>query len=372
MHRRRLMLAVAALPVAGCVPAPYGAYFRPGSDAPSRLLRAWCQGQAGPTTRIEQDLAPGTTLVASVERAAADRPAAGWTLHVRLDLDSGAACRHAGDAPRLVALEGGADLAATASVRARRQVTLARHDLVEPDALHPTGGIVRAVSGPAVPLSRLDLVGPVAVAPQRLRLDTPGLQVAGRLAPLAGIEMHRVPDRSVRTFYREPALQAELEACRAAPAGGRCAQRLFDGFAGFERTDGPVRWRGQWDHFENRHDRRPVHGRIEVLVAGGRAWRWADGSFTLHDLDTGVAHALEGDTQTVEFDDAVDLATPWRPLAHPAKARSALWIEVPLPADAPGFELRWPALAIDGRPVDPAPIRFERRSFDGGFEPFNC
>lgn len=62
--RRRLMLGALALPLApaltGCIVAPYGPYDRPHSaDPAARYKRAWCQGQAGPVTRIERQLDGG-------------------------------------------------------------------------------------------------------------------------------------------------------------------------------------------------------------------------------------------------------------------------------------------------------------------------
>ena len=63
------LLAPLVAPLAGCVVAPYGTYYRPSSSVPgASFRRAWCQGQAVPTTQIELPLGDGLTLSARAER----------------------------------------------------------------------------------------------------------------------------------------------------------------------------------------------------------------------------------------------------------------------------------------------------------------
>jgi hypothetical protein len=47
-------------------------------------------------------------------------------------------------------------------------------------------------------------------------------------------------------------------------------------------------------------------------------------------------------------------------------------IEVLLPGAAPDFDVVLPDLLLGTQRVAIPPIRFERRTFDGGIEPFNC
>jgi hypothetical protein len=61
-----------------------------------------------------------------------------------------------------------------------------------------------------------------------------------------------------------------------------------------------------------------------------------------------------------------------RLLSAAAAAGGSLWVGAPPAHAAPCFELRWPALMLDGTRMQIAPIRSERRAFDGEIAPFNC
>ena len=82
---RLLLAGCMAVGLAGCIPAPYGPYYRPSYPDPSSQVRkAFCGGQAGPPSKL-QFSAPGGIKVAVdadkefLERSRRDRP-----LHIML------------------------------------------------------------------------------------------------------------------------------------------------------------------------------------------------------------------------------------------------------------------------------------------------
>ncbi len=355
MQRRSLLTAALGLPLAGCLALPYGTYFRPEADEAVTLKRAWCSGQAGPATELELELAPGTWLRAGTSELK-PKGGEGWGLRMNISVAAGTSLAFTGPTWRLTEVEAGRTIDSGNTMRLRSTVPLTPGERVDPRVRHPSGGVVRTPNADApFGTATLQLVGPRGVAPQAFTLTSPALQVGEQLVQLPAIELRRAAAlSSQRTAYRDPALQA-------GPAS-----------LSFERRSGPATWRGEWDHFDKRYDQRPVHGQIALRLATGEPWRWQDRPFEMIDAADGRRHALSIDSHAIGFADEVALDTPLRAAPEHAGARTTLQLEAALPAGVPSFQLQLPALQIDGRPRAIAPLRFMRRNFDGGIEPFNC
>lgn len=364
--RRRWCLAALALPLAGCVAAPYGTYYRPATAQPgARTGRGWCQGNAGPVTTLDIDLGGGMSLAARTERAGEG----GVPLQVLLDVPPRTAL-HAEGLPLLRTLDG-RPLAVRWSVRARRGVAIDPSALVDPQRLRPGAGPA-AAHDPAAPQGWLTLrtVPLPAGLGERLELEGLALRQGDRLLAVPAVTLARPASPRQPDLYRSQAeraaVQARFEACRR-----DTPQRACENILGYsEDSDAGsipgLRWRGRWER--QRWSGGALGGELHLACQQPGPWRLEAGPWNLRDAAGGAVHPLRIASASLYFDDAVDLQTPMQP----ADAGTKVALDALLPADTPSFELVLPALLRDGERVAIAPLRFERRSLDVGVEPFNC
>jgi hypothetical protein len=92
----------------------------------------------------------------------------------------------------------------------------------------------------------------------------------------------------------------------------------------------------------------------------------------LHDLASGQRHTLPLEKIDITYRGALPLGTPLHTRPAPAGGDTHIDIGARMPADVPSFEVRFPPVQVDGETVTLPAIQFERRSFDGAFQPFNC
>jgi hypothetical protein len=116
---------------------------------------------------------------------------------------------------------------------------------------------------------------------------------------------------------------------------------------------------------------RPSSPDPDATIKG--AWCQGEaGPTTNIELALGDGHMLRFERIDIVFRDGVALDA----LLHVNRAAGAgateVQIEVLLPGGVPDFEVHLPALRVGTAMREIAPIRFERRRFDGGIEPFNC
>jgi len=126
--------------LAGCLPAPYGTYYRPSLDVPgATAVRQSCGGQAGPPSRLRAPLAPSVRLDLSAASALSSPP----TLGLDFTLSPGATLRFAS---AQATLDGATPVAPRLSVSAR---TVVAADAVVDLAADDWKDRVKALAGPA-------------------------------------------------------------------------------------------------------------------------------------------------------------------------------------------------------------------------------
>lgn len=376
VSRRRLLLGALALPASlgGCVVAPYGTYYRPASDDPRAVYkRGWCQGQAGPTTRIELAIEGSVTIAARAERDFTERQRTELPLRVTVTLPA-APARFEGRTLQIVA--DGKAINAAQTVRAFGGATVAADAWVEATRLRPAGPAGVADKGDA-PFGRafFRFIGPAGFAPESMTLSGPAVQFDDGRLPFPAVELRRPASASSPDEYRSAAEQADLEARAAAcrrDTPQRACQNIVDFGASrsFAFTSGPLQWQGRWLRYARSNGEARVDGDLVLAMREPRRWRPGSAQATLR--GDGAEHALGIAQFEVRFVDRIALDTPLHAGRADGRTATTLQIEALLPDGLPDFELRLPPLQTDGRRVTIAPIRFERRSLDGGIEPFNC
>lgn len=381
--RRTLLRGALALPLlaaAGCVAIPYGPYYRPVAGPGARLRRAWCQGQAGPETTVEVDAGAGVRLLASAHRESLRRDEPALPLRVQLTLPAGAPARFVSGRAALRESGSGRALDAPLAVRVTASARVAADALVEPLRLRPAG----AAGRPRDPrrahgLLRAGFQAPAGFAPAAMSLQLPAVQIGG-----AGGEAIATPPVLLRRpgsdrrpgDYRSEAEQQHLRereaACRRDTPKLACENIVPYGERSFAVEAGPLHWSGRWWRFETATRAEPLRGDLELAVQDTRPWRLPDAAVQLADAAGGSAGTLRLPFPALDllFEDDITLATPLQAVAGGGAPR--LLLEAALPEGLPGFELVLPPLEAGGERVELAPLRFERRMFDGGVEPLNC
>lgn len=367
LARRSLLRAAGLLPLAslaGCVVAPYGSYHRPSSSlAGAQLGKAWCQGQSGPETRLQADL-QGVRLSVRTEPQPRSGPP-GILLFAELTLPPGQLLHWQGE-PRV--LVEGRPLAVVPQVSARRSLLLATEQWADVVALRP-GSV--AVDSQA-PYGSL-LVRPTAVAGQPARVVVEGLALehAGARWVLPATPLARPASRTLPDVYRSDAEQAAVLA-RAGACSLETPQQACDNIVEFSSDshrgqDAGLRWRGRW-YLARRPGAAPrFEGEMNLLPLRAGRLRVVDAAWQVRS-EGGPAQPLRSSQVRLSFDDRLEAGH----VIPAAGVETRIAIQALLPEDVPTFDFVLPAFATAGRAVPPASIRFERRRFDGGVEPFNC
>jgi hypothetical protein len=366
--RRALLRAAAVLPLAslgGCVVAPYGTYHRPSSTlAGAQLGKAWCQGQAGPETRLQADL-QGVRLSVRTERQPRGSPP-GVLLFAELTLPPGQLLHWQG-APRV--LVEGRPLAVTPQVSARRSQDLGADQWVDVVALRPGTASVDAQA----PYGTLH-VRPVTVAgqPQRVVVEGLALEHAGSRWVLPATALARPASRTLPGTYRSEAEQASVlaraDACRRDTPQLACDNIVEFSSDSHRGQDAVLRWHGRWYGVERSGRPRRFEGEMVLQPLRTGRLRVVDAGWQVRPEEGGPAQPLRAARAWLSFDDRLDAGQ----IVPAAGVETRIQVEALLPEDVPTFEFLLPPFATGGRRVQPPPIRFERRRFDGGLEPFNC
>ncbi|MBX3638834.1 MAG: hypothetical protein KF683_25955 [Rubrivivax sp.] len=382
--RRDMLRGALALPLlaaAGCVAIPYGPYYRPAAGPGARLRRAWCQGQAGPETIVEIDAGHGVQVVASAHRddlRRDDRGQPGLPLRVQLTLPAGVPARFLEAGATLRETGSGRTLDAPLAVRVIASARVAADAWVEPLRLRPAGAAGRARDPQrGHGQLRASFEALRGFAPPAMTLQLPAVQLGG-----AGGETVTTPPLLLRRpgseqrpgDYRSEAEQQHLRereaACRRDTPQLACRNIVPYGERSFALAAGPLQWSGRWWRFETPARAEPLRGDVELAVQDPRPWRLADPAVLLADAGGSKGLRLPFPALDLLFDDDIALATPLQ--AVPGGRPPRLLLEATLPDGLPGFELRLPLLQVGAERVELAPLRFERRVFDGGVEPLNC
>jgi len=368
VRRRALLRAAALLPLGtlgGCIVAPYGTYHRPSADQPgARLVRGWCQGRAGPETGIDLEFA-GLRLHARTEPVRVGTPTVLW-LSAVLTVPAGAAL-HWPAAPRLLA--DGRTMPVEPTVSARRAHDVAAGQWLEADRLRPGRGAV----DPASPFGALALrLAPSGPAASRITVDGLSLESEGGRFVLPATTMALPGGRSTPHTYRsaeeQAAARARAQACPRDTPDRACDNILDFAEISHSGQDAGWRWRGRWYQFPRGNGPGQLEGEMTLASLQHRRWRFGDDAFRVRDDGGAPPRPLRIAHASVTFEDAVEPGA----VVAPSAVETRVHVQARLPEGAPSFELRLPSLVVNGARVEPPPLRFERRSFDGGIEPFNC
>lgn len=376
--RRRLLQAALALPASamlgGCVATPYGPYHRPSVAHPAaRFKGAWCNGVAGPPAAIELPIAPDALLTAVAQREHSERNRPELPLRISLRLPSLPA-RFADASMQITA--GGAPIGGAPQVNVFRYVRLPADGWIDLPRLRPSGAVAAGLD-PAVPYGKasLELTTGAGFVPDRILIDGLAIEQAGRRIPMPAVEIARPSSARNSSDYISAAMLSRLQeraaTCRRDTPKLACDNIVDYASHSFELDTPDAHFRGRWYRFDGRSDR-PINGSVEIALRWPERWRLLTGGFVVTDVATRERRTPEVSQFALALNDRVPLDTPLFAGPVDGAAEAQMKIEVMLPGDVGDFEVRLPALLLGPARVEVPILRFEKRYFDGGFEPLNC
>ncbi|MCM5572331.1 hypothetical protein M6I34_17590 [Burkholderiaceae bacterium FT117] len=369
----RLCLPLAAVALlAGCIPAPYGPYYRPSyPDASAQAVKAWCGGQAGPPTGLVVSLADGLTMRVGAATATGAAPKA----MLSFELAPGTTLRFLEDSVRVDDGAGSGRIPVRMSVASHARV--APTDIVDLPALSAVAPAALDAAGPgavSITVGTGFSPGAAGVRPEVLRIEWPSIRWAdGTVTRFAAVELKGRMSKSgwlqYRTDDETEALQARYARCRAETPQRNCAFLLDSYENGFTVGADGATLRGRLLVTEPAKPRLAAYLTMELPQL--QAWRWSDPDVLLRDPRSGQSWRQPFGASGVGVRaQGLPLSTP---LAAPAGASATASIEVPLGSAAgERYRLRLPPVEVNGRRTQPEAIELERRTMDGGLEPFNC
>lgn len=377
--RRRLLkgaLAFGGTALAGCVVAPYGPYYRPSTAAAGARYRgAWCQGRAGPVAVVELPIAPGVTMTARAQRDFLERDRPELPLRLALTVPAGLPLRFADARLPVVETGSGRTIPADVRVHVYRHARLEPGDWIDLPRIRP-GGLAGAPQKSEAPhgSARLQASFERGFTPERLLFDGIAFEHADGPMKLPALRLARPASKASPRDYRSAELHAELvaesAACRRDTPRLACDNIVEHSSVSFRVQQPAARFSGRWFVFGDGAD---AHIEAEVRVEPHTPGRWRVASPDVRVRDeAGSGRTARIDRVHVATNDRVALDTALFAGRVDGSGDARMTIEVPLPGAVPDFEVALPDLLLGAERIRIAPLRFERRVFDGGIEPFNC
>lgn len=323
---------------------------------------------------IDLPLASGVLLTARAQRGFVERDRPELPLRIEITLPAQQPARFGG-AVRVVESATGKALGSAPEVTVFRYATLKADGWVDPLHVRPSGAAGTPLKADA-PYgdATLRVSFEAGFVPERLQLD--GLVIArddGALA-MPPVVMTRPASKSSPRDYRSPALHARLEqeaaTCRRETPQRACDNIVEHSNVSFAIEEPTARWSGRLFVFGDGPGAR-VSGDIHFAPTSPGRWRLLSSTVKARYAADETRQASI-DAVRIAFNDLIALDTPLfaGPVEGTGDAR--ITIEVLLPGAAPDFEVTLPDLTLGAQRIPIPPIRFERRTFDGGIEPFNC
>lgn len=376
-------LVMTALLVA-CLPAPYGVYYRPAyPDASAQLSGAWCQGQAGPPARLTIQGPDGLALTLATEQDAADTPHAARVLRVNVSLPQGSRFQFLSDSLELDEAATGRPLRVAALLNVFAVQDSTAGDWIDLATQGPTDLAAARQSLVAFPGQTLATVSVLqgeqpGFSPARLDVAWPRILLAASPAEsliIGPIQLQAQPPEKVylNTVYRTRtqllALDQRVQNCKTLTPERRCDQIPLGEPTSFREGAGDFAFSGRvWSTTHNALAALRYDLQLDTRYPG--SWRLEGGPVQWVDSTTGAARTSVIGPMRVYWRYTVPLATPLR--ASPEKPTSFRF-EIPLQApEQARYVLHLPPYLMNGVRHQFKPVELERRSFDGGLQPFNC
>lgn len=367
-------MIVAAAALSGCVPAPYGPYYRPSYPDPSSTLQqAYCGGQAGPPARLAFQGLGG--LGVSVRTETAGQAGKPRLLHVAIDIPVGTRFQFLVDTVALAASRDGDATSRVPAASVTASLKLQGDDWIDfaqagPTSVDVAGHYLAANPDGRFAEVKFDIGRLGQFAPARIAVEFPPLELDTKSMAIPRIELQQQPGSSFpiyRTAEYTQTLQQRYAACLRQTPAGNCHYIPTHDPYGFRHEAERLELAGRfWVTGEAAEA--TLNAEFEAGARVSERWRFASNEVRFRDTAGGEVRVMPLRNPRVVWSYAVPLAAEVR---SPASGGTRMDIRTSV-GEAARYVLTLPPFLLNGARHEFSPIEFERRLFDGGLEPFNC
>lgn len=378
-----LLPALCATTLSACIPAPYGAYYRPAYPDPAATLRkAYCGGQAGPPSNLSFELPAGVRFSVGATRGYAERQHREWPLTIGIALPPGSEFQFLSDNLGISEEKEKPGRSLSPLLAVGATISLRGDAWVDIDALGPTPRAAAQgylAANPGKTLAEVHFPGTAlgTVASASLRLELPAIaRGSGTPATPASIDLaadvYRPGSRIYRSAGAREALEVRYARCQRETPQAKCHYIREHDANSFQAVQGDFTYSGRvwvWDLAKPT----PLEMKVSLESRSAEKWRLATPTIRLHDPATGETREQRIDTMNVAIRYAAPLST--RVFANPDTLQDKLSLRIESSlgdSEASHYFVTLPPFRYNGKEYRPAPIELELRRFDGGLEPFNC
>jgi hypothetical protein len=365
----------------GCLPAPYGAYYRPSYPDPSATLsKEYCGGQAGPPSTLSFNAPEGVIVSVSAPKRRMDSEQERH-LRISMSIPAGTRLKFLADGFELAESLEGTGRRITVEISLSTSLKLGIDNWVDIEQFGPTDAQTArnfAASNPEHPITtaRLSVPNLKSFAPDTVSLQMPALSRDGKSTRPPPIELlSDSRTNSSRVYRTKPYLQAleeRLAKCRTETPQRKCGDIARYDAEGLRFSLDDFTLSGRfwvWDVQTNT----PFSSEVALTTNDVTRWRFAGPEIRFTDLATDDIRQDRMGPMLVSWKLKVPFATAIRAVDTGESPSTRLVIESSLGTrDASKYVIRLPPVQINGREYILKPIELELHRFDGGFEPFNC
>ena len=365
----------------GCIPAPYGAYYRPSYPDPSATLsKEYCGGQAGPPSTLSFSAPEGVIVSVSAPRLRIDSEQE-RRLRIRISIPAGTRLQFLAEGFELAESLEGTGHRISVDISLNTSFKLGIDNWVDIEQFGPTDAQVArnfATSNPEHPITAAHLSVPnlKAFAPDTVSLQMPAIsQDSTSMLPSPIELLSDSRTNSSRVYRTKPyvqALEERIAKCRTETPQRKCGDIARYDAEGLRLTLDSFTLSGRfwvWDVQTNT----PFRSELTLTTNDVARWRFAGPEIRFTDLATGDIRQDRMGPMLVSWRLKVPFATAIKAVDTGENPSTRLLIESSLGTrDASRYVIRLPPVLINGEEYILKPIKLELHRFDGGLEPFNC
>lgn len=376
---RAVFFLATAAALAGCIPAPYGAYYKPSyPDSSSTLQQAYCGGKAGPPTKLQFEGPGGLRVSVTAEKKHLEKERKDRSVRIAIDIPPGSRFQFLGSTIEISnrQIEGGtravAEFVVTTSLGLPEEgwidfaeagpttVALAERYL----ASNPGGRFaeLRYDSGELKRFSpsKFDIsLPPILLGPGSLAV--PKIELLSQDGPTHRIFRSRAYSQVLQDRYQACLLNTPERNCQYIP--------IYDPYAFKHEAQGFALIARFWKVGEGPN----LHFEFGADARVTERWRLSSSEFRLKDLDSGEVRQVRLEKPRITWSYAIPLSAAVLATPSGLNPDTSLRIRTSLgEKEASRYFVKLPPFLLDGVTHRFSPIELELRRFDGGLEPFNC